>query len=53
LWKKKRLIYVGRFSKEKNLSLLVDSLSGVRDVELIIAGDGPERDIFLEKLKEK
>ncbi len=41
------LLFVGRLSKEKNLSFLVDALSELvaagRDYYLIIVGDGPDR----------
>jgi len=39
--------YVGRFSKEKNLTLLLDVarklIEGTSDVHLLLVGDGPER----------
>ena len=48
---KKRLMYVGRVSKEKNLELLVDVyknlLKSDHDVSLIVVGDGP----YLEEMK--
>jgi len=55
--KKIRLIYVGRISAEKNLSLLVDVLKkdifpNYRNIEMWIIGDGPYKKKMENNLKE-
>jgi glycosyltransferase involved in cell wall biosynthesis len=39
------ILYVGRLSKEKGPSVLVDAMAGLEDtnLELVVIGDGPER----------
>jgi len=38
-----RVVFLGRLVPVKGLDLLIDALAGVHDVELHVAGDGPER----------
>jgi glycosyltransferase involved in cell wall biosynthesis len=42
-----KLLYVGRISREKNLEMLVEAFrfvrTGVSNVDLVIVGDGPDR----------
>ena len=38
-----RLGFVGRFSQEKNLPLLIEAISGIQDVSLLLIGDGDQR----------
>jgi glycosyltransferase involved in cell wall biosynthesis len=50
---KKTIIYTGRLSAEKGVDFLVRSFSkvaGRRDCQLIIIGDGPEREYLLQLL---
>jgi glycosyltransferase involved in cell wall biosynthesis len=51
-----KLLYVGRVSKEKNLHLLVDVfktlLETVKNVHLVIVGDGPYLDEMKEQLQD-
>ena len=53
---KKRIFYVGRLEKRKGVKYLVDAFADLRerrsDVELIIAGAGPELDKLQDKVKE-
>jgi glycosyltransferase involved in cell wall biosynthesis len=44
----RRVIYVGRFSQEKNLEGLLESIQGL-DVELTMIGNGPQRQQLEEK----
>jgi glycosyltransferase involved in cell wall biosynthesis len=39
------ILYVGRLSKEKGLSVLIEAIAGVEatDLQLLVIGDGPER----------
>lgn len=50
-----KLLYVGRISKEKNLHLLVDVfktlLQSVKNVHLVVVGDGPYLDEMKEQLR--
>ncbi|MBI5571769.1 MAG: glycosyltransferase [Desulfomonile tiedjei] len=50
-----KLVYVGRVSKEKNLPLLVNVfrrlVETVKDVSLVIVGDGPYRQVMQEALE--
>jgi glycosyltransferase involved in cell wall biosynthesis len=52
----KKLLYVGRISKEKNLDALLDSYEVLRGegvgVELAIVGDGPYKNQLKERLPE-
>jgi glycosyltransferase involved in cell wall biosynthesis len=41
------ILCVARLSKEKGVDILLESVKNIPDVQLIIAGDGPERE-FLE-----
>lgn len=49
----KVILCVGRVRAEKNISMLIDAFAGVRsdDLYLVIAGDGPQRIEFEEKVK--
>lgn len=51
----RKLLYVGRISREKNLDLLADVfqslLCSISDVCLIVVGDGPYKEEMQEKLK--
>jgi len=38
-----RILFVGRLAKEKGINLLLNSLKGQKDYELLIAGEGPEK----------
>jgi len=38
-----RLGFVGRFSPEKNLLLLIEAISGIQGVSLLLIGDGDQR----------
>lgn len=50
---KLNIIYVGRLHKQKNVGVLFDSLRYVQgDWELNIYGDGPEREMLLNKAQE-
>lgn len=53
---KKKIFYVGRLEKRKGVKYLVDAFADLRskrsDVELIIAGAGPELDKLQDKVKE-
>ncbi len=40
---KKWLIFVGRFQKQKNIELLIESLEHLNNVHLIMAGDGNQK----------
>ena len=43
-----KLLYVGRISREKNLQTLIEAFqfvrAGIPDVDLVIVGDGPDRE---------
>lgn len=48
------IAYIGRLSKVKNLDLLIDSFSELRkkhNINLLIIGDGPEKDILINKVR--
>ena len=45
-----RLLFVGRLSKEKNLSALVDALTGT-GIGLDLVGSGPEEDNIRERIR--
>lgn len=49
----KIILCVGRVRAEKNISMLIDAVAEVRsdDLYLVIAGDGPQRIEFEEKVK--
>lgn len=48
-----RVLFVGRLvNREKNLSLLVNALAGLPDVELHVVGDGPDRQGMAELARE-
>lgn len=53
---KKRIFYVGRLEKRKGVKYLLDAFSELRekrdDIELIIAGAGPELDKLKDRVKE-
>jgi len=51
--RKKQLIFVGRVSPEKGLDLLLESFTKLKsnEYELVIIGDGPEKDRLQEKYK--
>jgi len=38
-----RLGFVGRFSPEKNIPLLLEAISGMKDISLLLIGDGDQR----------
>lgn len=40
------VLYFGRLSEEKGLDGLVSAVAGQRDVHLVLAGDGPEREVL-------
>jgi len=46
----KSVVYFGRLSREKGLSILIDAVKGL-DVQLKIIGDGPQREQLVEKVK--
>ncbi len=50
----KKLLYVGRVSREKNLDALLETYQGLRDngvaVELAIVGDGPYREELRQRM---
>lgn len=41
-----RVVSVGRLAHHKGQALLIKALSGQKDVELVLVGDGPQRDEF-------
>jgi len=43
-----QVVYVGRLSREKNVSTLVDAARRLQDAKFLIVGDGPDKP-FLEK----
>lgn len=51
----RRLLYVGRISREKNLPLLIDVFKALcalrKDVALVLAGDGPFREQMQRELR--
>jgi glycosyltransferase involved in cell wall biosynthesis len=48
-----RLLFVGRLSPEKNVQMLIDALSKLksREYELVVVGDGIEKDVLSEKVQ--
>ncbi|MBS3741834.1 MAG: glycosyltransferase family 4 protein [Candidatus Cloacimonetes bacterium] len=47
--------YTGKFSRVKNIPALLDVFSDLKNnfkIHLILAGDGPEKDIIINKIKE-
>ncbi|MBU2100744.1 glycosyltransferase [Candidatus Micrarchaeota archaeon] len=51
--KKKKLVYFGRLSFEKNIEVLIEVLSLLENAELTIIGSGPAEKTLKEKAKEK
>ncbi len=53
---KKRIFYVGRLEKRKGLKYLIEAFANLRDkrddVELVIAGTGPDLDKLQDQVKE-
>lgn len=48
---RKRIIYIGRVSIEKDLDILIEAFKLIdRDVELVVVGDGPYREEMESKL---
>lgn len=46
------LLYFGRLSREKGLPLLLEVMSELKEIKLLIVGEGPQRE-YLEKIKEE
>lgn len=55
--KKKNILAIGRLTKQKNFSYLIEEFSifhkDNKDFNLLIAGDGEERDLLQKKIKSK
>lgn len=49
----KSVLYIGRLSSEKGINNLIDAFKNVDDYTLYILGDGPEKEIIKEKIKDK
>tara|TARA_B100001093_G_C26777557_1_gene993088 strand:+ start:150 stop:1178 length:1029 start_codon:yes stop_codon:yes gene_type:complete len=49
---KKRFLFVGRLSKEKNIELLVEIFNGLKEFTLTIVGTGPLEEKLKDKAKE-
>tara|TARA_X000000368_G_scaffold286612_1_gene227685 strand:+ start:341 stop:1369 length:1029 start_codon:yes stop_codon:yes gene_type:complete len=49
---KKRFLFIGRLSKEKNIELLVDMFNGLKEYTLTIVGTGPLEQKLKSKAKE-
>lgn len=47
------VLSVARFTKEKQLSLLVDAMILVPDMHLVLVGDGPEKEALQRRIAEK
>lgn len=47
-----RILFVGRLIKQKNLFLLLESLKNIKDVNLLIIGEGHLKEALLLKAKE-
>jgi 1,2-diacylglycerol 3-alpha-glucosyltransferase len=51
------ILHVGRVSKEKNLSLILDAMPRIKksrpDAKLLVVGSGPARDYYMSQVKEK
>ena len=47
-----RICFIGRLSEEKNVFSLLDALKDMKDIKLVIIGDGPLRKKLEEKVKE-
>jgi len=45
-------LYVGRLSKEKGIDILLECFLHRPDLQLVIAGDGPEKDKLLQAIKD-
>ncbi|WP_071392701.1 glycosyltransferase family 4 protein [Bacillus tuaregi] len=56
--KRNLITFVGRFSKEKNVDMLIDSFAQIikddnlSNLKLNILGDGPEKEYYFKKIKE-
>lgn len=46
------LLYLGRVASEKGIDRLITALASVRKVNLVVVGDGPEKDNLREQAKE-
>jgi len=44
-----RICFVGRFTSQKNLHLLIEAISGVKNTSIILIGDGPLKSELEEK----
>lgn len=48
------IVFVGRLAKAKNIDILVDSLNYIGEkINLLIVGDGPEKNNILKQIKNK
>lgn len=47
------VLSVARFTKEKQLNLVIDAIALLPDVHLVLVGDGPERESLVERIADK
>jgi glycosyltransferase involved in cell wall biosynthesis len=52
-WDERRVLYVGRLSRDKGVETLIDAFAGIKNLELHIVGDGPERQKLQCKIQSK
>ena len=48
---KKLLLAVGRLADQKNYPLLIEAIAGLEDVCLVVAGDGPLREMLMQQAR--
>jgi glycosyltransferase involved in cell wall biosynthesis len=44
---------MGRFDRQKGFDVLIDALAILRDISAVVAGDGPERDALVRRVRDR
>jgi len=52
-WEQNTVVYFGRLSREKGLSVLIDAVEGIPDLRLKVIGDGPLRESLEAEVKNR